>query len=251
MSNPDPSTDSSSDPGPSSPGPSSPGPSSPGPAPREPIFNAPPGIIWLCVFLVLVHAASSLLGGGIEQWFFRRFAFSPVYFWSLIGSGQYSVSPWSGFTLLTHAFLHGDWMHLFINSGMLLAFGALVERIFGLKAMLGVFALGAVSGAVLQSLAEGDSPIAMVGASAAVYAMMGVVVQLMLASGKSLVAQRGLLLAVVLLALNLATGIAGFGDFLGGAQIAWQAHIGGFALGFLAFWPLRAWKRCAQRQRRG
>jgi len=224
---------------------------SPGPQPREPIFNAPPGIMWLCIALVLVHAASSLLGGEVEQWFFQRFAFSPVYFWSLIGGGQFSVSPWSGFTLLTHAFLHADWMHLLINSGMLLAFGAIVERVFGLKAMLGIFVLGAVSGAVLQSLAEGDAPIAMVGASAAVYAMMGMVVQLMLASGKSLVARRGLVLAVLLLAINLATGIAGLGDFLGGAQIAWQAHIGGFAVGFLAYWPLRSWKRGAEgRERR-
>ncbi len=212
-------------------------------ASREPVFNAPPGIVWLCASLVVVHALSTLLGRDLELWVVQRFAFSPVYFWSLIGSGQYLVPSWSPITLVTHAFLHGDWMHLAVNCGMLLAFGAMVERVFGLRVLLGVFLLGAVAGAVLQSLAEGDQPIVMVGASAAVYAMMGLVVQLMLWSGREGMARRGLVLAVILLAINLATGIAGLGDFLGGAQIAWQAHIGGFGFGFLAFWPLRAWRR--------
>lgn len=212
-------------------------------AKREPVFNAPSGIVWLCVALVTVHAVSVLGGRDIEMWMFQRLAFSPVYFWDLLGESRYQVPGWAGVTLVTHAFLHGSWMHLLVNTGMLLAFGALVERVFGLKAMLSVFVLGAVAGAVVQSLAEGDTLIPMVGASGAVYAMMGLVVQLMLASRAEGMARRGVVLASILLLLNLLTGIAGMGEFLGGATIAWQAHIGGFAFGFVSFWPLRALRR--------
>ncbi len=216
---------------------------SPDYAKREPVFNAPPGIVWLCGVIVAAHLISTLGGRELEMWLFQRLAFAPVYFWDLIGASRYQVPAWSSVTLVTHAFLHGSWMHLLVNTGMLLAFGALVERVFGLKAMLAVFLLGAVAGAVIQSLAEGDELIPMIGASGAVYAMMGLVVQLMLASRAQGMVRRGVVLASLLLLLNLLTGIAGVGDLLGGAAIAWQAHIGGFALGFLSFWPLRAWRR--------
>lgn len=209
---------------------------------REPIFNAPPFVIALCGVMVVIHAATSLLGQEAAIWALQRFAYSPLYLWSALGAVELNISPWRLGTLVTHAFLHADWLHLGVNVGLLLSFGAVVERVFGRVALLLVFLLSAVAGAVTQTFFEGQAPFVMVGASATVYAMMAVVVCIMIASKQGGLRQRGLVMGVVLMGLNLLTGVVGLGDFLGGAEIAWQAHLGGFLLGLLAFKPL-VWER--------
>jgi membrane associated rhomboid family serine protease len=205
---------------------------------REPIFNAPPYIIGLCGVIVVIHAATSLLGQEAAIWMLQRFAYSPLYLWSALGAVDLNIPALRLGTLVTHAFLHADWLHLGVNVGLLLSFGAVVERIFGGVHMLLVFLLSAVAGAVTQTFFEGQAPFVMVGASATVYAMMALVVCIMIVSKQGGMRQRGLIMAVVLMGLNLLTGLIGLGDFLGGAEIAWQAHLGGFVLGLLVFKPL-------------
>jgi rhomboid family protein len=78
--------------------------------------------------------------------------------------------PWS---VLTYAFLHGSFLHLFGNMLGLFMFGPPVERRFGSRAFLRLYLFAALGGPLL-SLAmlplAGGAPI--IGASAAVYGVM-------------------------------------------------------------------------------
>ena len=205
---------------------------------REPVFNAPPGVLVLCGLLVALHAVPLLLGQDVEFWILEHLSLLSIDLSGLLGFDDTSVPTWRALNLVSYAFLHANWMHLLINAGMLLALGSVVERAFGIRSLYLIFALGAIAGAVVQSLVEMGGVFVMVGASASVYAMMGLVVMLMVRSPAAGLQRRGIYLAAVLLVLNLLTGIFGIGELLGGADIAWEAHIGGFALGLLAYRPL-------------
>ncbi len=206
---------------------------------RQPILLAPPAVTFLAAGMIALHALLQVLGPAAQSWTFRHFAFVPYEFFALFGDRQLDTPVQTTLTLVTHAFLHGDWAHLLINMGMFLAFGSLVERAYRIPAFLAFFVIGAASGALTQTVFEGGQAFVMIGASGAVYCMMGVVVRLLLQSKNPAGRKRAVVLAAVLMALNLFGGLMGVGDLLAGAQIAWQAHLGGFVTGFLVTFLIR------------
>lgn len=167
-----------------------------------------------------------------------------------LGSG--SLQPW---TVLSYAVLHGGWAHLGLNAVWLLAFGAPVVRRIGNMRFLVLFAVSALAGAVAHYGVDPLSLQPLVGASAAVSGCMGAAVRFVFApvrpvasweEGPGHLAPRRTLLALatdrraaafvlVWFASNLVTGIGAVPLGLSDAPIAWQAHIGGFLLGLLAF----------------
>jgi membrane associated rhomboid family serine protease len=56
-----------------------------------------------------------------------------------------------------------------------------------------------------------------------------------LAIGETLRDRRALIFMLVFLVITLASGVQGLPDFADGARIAWEAHLGGFAAGLLAY----------------
>jgi membrane associated rhomboid family serine protease len=126
-------------------------------------------------------------------------------------------------TLLTYVFLHRDLVHLASNSGALLVLGwALVGRMGNGRAAL-LFVLGGVLGGALCLLRHGAH--AHVGASGAIFAMLGALVALRiddLRLGVVLLRREVLRLGgFVVLAL-----LAGVGP-----STDWLAHAGGFLAG--------------------
>lgn len=206
---------------------------------RQPILLAPPAVTLLTAGMIALHALLQVLGPAAQSWTFRHFAFVPYEFFALFGDRRLDTPVQTMMTLVTHAFLHGDWAHLLINMGMFLAFGSLVERAYKTAGFLAFFVIGAAAGALTQTIFEGGQAFVMVGASGAVYCMMGVVVRLLLQSKNPAGRKRGIVLAAILMALNLIGGLLGVGDLLAGAQVAWQAHMGGFVVGFLSTFLLR------------
>lgn len=89
--------------------------------------------------------------------------------------GRLVIQPWS---LLTYAFLHGGFFHIFWNMVILYWFGQIVLNLFTEKRFLTVYLLGALAGGVLYVLAYNLFPVLitssayLVGASAAVRAIM-------------------------------------------------------------------------------
>ena len=89
--------------------------------------------------------------------------------------GRLLIQPWS---LLSYAFLHAGFFHIFWNMLILYWFGQIVLNLFTEKRFLTVYLLGALAGGVLYVLAYNLFPVLitssayLVGASAAVRAVM-------------------------------------------------------------------------------
>lgn len=78
--------------------------------------------------------------------------------------------PW---TLLSYAFLHGNFLHIFFNMLALFMFGPMVERSMGGRRYIRLYLISALGGAALSAALlplTGDSLI--IGASAAVFGVM-------------------------------------------------------------------------------
>jgi membrane associated rhomboid family serine protease len=86
-----------------------------------------------------------------------------------IGSGQFA--PWQ---LLSYAFLHGDFMHLFFNMLGIWMFGSELERLWGQKRFIQMLLAGAIAAALVQlaiNLVLGARA-PMVGASGALFGLL-------------------------------------------------------------------------------
>jgi membrane associated rhomboid family serine protease len=226
----------------------------------EPIFNVPPVVTATIAFLVAVHAAGEwLLSPEVWNDLLGLFAFVPVrYERAVIGLGAYpggvAADAW---TFVTYAFLHGSWAHLALNSVWLLAFGTPVARRFGAARFLAFFAVTAAGGALAHLFAYAGMRVPMIGASAAVSGFMAAAIRFAFQRGGPLRLigndqdeayripalplravlrnPRVLIFLGVWFALNLLFGLGSFGVDGSEQSIAWQAHIGGFLAGLLAF----------------
>jgi membrane associated rhomboid family serine protease len=160
-------------------------------------------------------------------------------------------------SFVTYAFIHGDWTHLGLNSVWLLAFGTPVARRFGAVRFLAFFAVTAAAGAAVHLATHSHAFVPMVGASASISGFMAGAMRfafqrsgpLGLIGRDNLAAYRvpALPLVAVLrdfrvltflavwFGLNLLFGIGSLTLDGGEQAIAWQAHIGGFLAGLLAF----------------
>ncbi len=195
---------------------------------REPMFNLPPGTLWLTLAMLACFALQHILEGPAWSLFMSTLAFVSTVFWPA-GSELPSLTALP--SLVTYAFLHADFMHLALNLGFFLAFGSFVERHLGLIPYLLLFSLTAAGGALAEFWFRGAEPVVLIGSSGAVYGMTGAAMRFMFASGQPGQRRRALAFVGVFMGLNLLFGISGLGDFLAGAQIGWKAHAGGFVAG--------------------
>ncbi len=166
------------------------------------------------------------------------FAFAPSNFFAQFDGQGSGLSPMVMLSLVTHAFLHVDFVHLALNTGLLLAFGTAVERRIGTLRFFILFASCAAAGALAETIAGHRVPVQLIGASGAVYGMMAAAVPIMFRRGQPDRFRRSLEFVAIIMGLNLIFALVGFGDFLAGAQIAWRAHVGGFVAGLALIFVL-------------
>ena len=203
-----------------------------GEPPHEPALRAPwPAVILASSFLALYALQSA--SGQSDAWA-ARFGFVPA---------DLLAGRWAG--LLTCLFVHGGWPHALLNALGALAFGAPLARLFG-RSVLGVgvfFAFFVVCGVVSglgYAAAHWGASYVLVGASGGVSGFMG--------AASRLIERRGALApftsrTVVGMALawgvvNVVVGVVGLGGVTGGAPIAWEAHLAGYAAGLLLVGPV-------------
>lgn len=147
-------------------------------------------------------------------------------------------------TLLLHMFAHGGLFHLFMNMAVLVAIGGpLVARLgpppLGWLRFLALYVLGGLAGAALYLALHPTGTVPMVGASGAIYGLLGLFVRLPSGTGGLLSLRSGrirrigwdLVLQNIFLFALLAV-MAWSNGTQGG--LAWEAHLGGFLFGLLA-----------------
>jgi membrane associated rhomboid family serine protease len=223
----------------------------------EPMFNVPPVVVGtIAAFIIIQFGRQFLLSDEDNIDFLLWFSFIPARYAPTLEPDI--VLPGADvWTFVTYAFIHGNWVHLAVNSVWLLPFGTVVARRFGGPRYLAFFAITAVVGAAAHLVTNWGAILPMVGASAAISGFMAAATRFAFQQGGPLDSWRhhdpesylipAAPLSVALrnprvfafvgvwFGLNLLFGIGGAA--LPGADeaVAWQAHIGGFLAGLLLF----------------
>lgn len=200
----------------------------------EPMINLPPATKLLLAVFIFIHIfiVAALDAEGRYD-VYQTFGFIPGYY-----TGMMDPYGWERlYGPLTYAFLHGSWIHLFMNGAMLMAFGAAFEKRAGGRRMLALFFLCSLAAAAVHFVfnLHSDSPV--IGASGGLSGLFAATIALMRDDPRlGFGGRRGLWsFAALWVGLSILFGIGGGPE---GAAIAWQAHIGGFAAGFLLLGPV-------------
>jgi membrane associated rhomboid family serine protease len=210
----------------------------------------------LCAIHILM--AFALTAQDVET-VLELFAFNPLRYHAILPAGEalpggVAAAVW---TFVTYAFLHANLTHLAFNLIWLVAFGTPVARRFGPWRFLAFFAFTAAAGALAHLVSHLGQDVSAIGASAAVLGMMAAAMRFVFQPGgplgllrlgeentyrvpaKPLGAmlrdRRALLFVLVWFGLNALLGQSAFGMPGIEEAVAWQAHIGGFLAGLLAF----------------
>ncbi len=143
--------------------------------------------------------------------------------------------PW---TLVTSMFLHGSFLHLFLNAFALFSFGPYLETRIGSKRFLGLYFASGIAGAVayLLVIALGiGQPLPALGASGAIFGVLGAVAVLEpnLPILLMFVPLPMWMAAILWVILELV------GTFTPGTGIASAAHLGGLFLGAAYIYHLK------------
>jgi membrane associated rhomboid family serine protease len=154
--------------------------------------------------------------------------------------GQYLDAPsWLFATPLTSMFLHGGWMHLIGNMLFLWIFGNNIEDYFGPIRFLAFYLISGIAAVALYTLFNPGSQVPLVGASGAIAGVMGayfvlhpraritVLILFFFIMIREFPAKFVLglwfLIQILMSTLKLSSG----------DDVAWLAHVGGFAFGYL------------------
>lgn len=145
--------------------------------------------------------------------------------------------PWN---LLFSMFLHGGWLHLIGNMWFLLVFGDNVEDAMGRLRFLVFYLLCGVAAALAQVGAHPGSVLPVVGASGAIGGVMGAYLRLYPLAPVHLLVWFGFFITRVAVPAFFMLGYwfliqlgAGLLTPPGSGGVAFWAHAGGFAAGFL------------------
>ncbi|KJS40929.1 MULTISPECIES: rhomboid family intramembrane serine protease [unclassified Roseovarius] len=215
--------------------------------PPAPVNPLPPFVIALFLVIVGVEAAFTLgargLIGGPDAVGWRSAAIQDYGFNGEIMAWMLENRTWPMEHLrrfVTYAFVHGSFTHALFAGVLLLAMGKFVSDVFRHWAVLVLFLVSTVAGALVYGLVVRDSPW-LIGAFPGVYGLIGGFTYIMwLRLGQMGTNQaRAFTLIGVLMGLQLVFGL------LFGGSATWVADVSGFATGFLASFVLSpgGWSR--------
>jgi len=200
-----------------------------------PVNPLPPVVIALFAVIVLIEAALSLasqgLIGGAQGVGWRinavqDYAFSPAVWEQVVSRGDWSFDVIKRF--VTYAFVHANFTHALFGAALLLALGKFVGDVFHSLAVLVVFVVSSIAGAVVFGIAV-QVNLPLIGIYPAVYGLIGAFTYLMwLRLGQMGQNQyRAFQLIGFLMAIQLLFGL------LFGGDKSWIADVAGFVAGLL------------------
>jgi len=190
---------------------------------------------------VVVFLYEALLGPDLKP-FMMAWGFVPRTLSEALVTGDRPVLD-GVIPLVTSMFLHGGWAHLIGNMWYLLIFGDNVEDLLGHGRFLAFYLVCGVFAALIHYATNANSPVTTVGASGAIAGVLGAY---LVAYPRTRVItlvpffpffQIMALPAVWVLGLwfvyQAFSGVLALGWSPKGTGIAWWAHIGGFAFGWI------------------
>ena len=207
---------------------------------------------------MLIHLVRTFISQADNFWLTLAFAFNPARIApppALRGfefPGALAGDIW---TFFTHALLHGDWLHLVLNSVWMLVFGSLIAVRLGAVRFLVFSALCAAAGAAANLVVYWGNHAMLVGASGAISGQMAAAIRLMFAGRGQLwdinrqleapgpalslagvfLNRRALTFIAVWIVVNMIFGLTNLGLSQDAGRIAWEAHLGGFFAGLVLF----------------
>lgn len=144
---------------------------------------------------------------------------------------------WFPVKVITSAWLHGGFLHIAMNMWFLWVFGDNVEGRLGTKRFIVFYVACAIGAVAAQVLSDPASPYPMIGASGALSGVLGAYMRLFPRSRIDGILPFFVVFihvrwtAKTFFAVWLAFQI--LGAMSRGSNIAWWAHLGGFAVGYL------------------
>jgi membrane associated rhomboid family serine protease len=217
---------------------------------REPFLNAPAIIFWLIGALVVTHVGRVMLPAPWPQYLLFQFAFIPARYSAAALAAMGIPAP--GFAgqvipFVSYMFLHGDYVHLAVNSLWLLAFGPIVAKRLKTTKFLLFFLFCGIASITLHLVVYFGAGEPVVGASGAISGLMGAAIRIFygrllfgrqISVGETpplapLMSRPILGFALVWLIANFIAGVTGLGLTDPTVTVAWVAHLGGFFAGLI------------------
>lgn len=201
---------------------------------------------WVNYLLLAANAGVFLyqlsLGPAVEA-LVRAHGFVPADLTAALATGEAEALVPVAQAALTSMFLHGGWLHVLGNLLYLRVFGDNVEDRFRPWGFVVFYVLGGFAGALGQAYVEPSSTVPMIGASGAIAAVLGAYIVLYPSTRVVTLFPVFIFLtfievpAVVFLGVwagqQLLNGYLTISE-VGSGDVAWFAHLGGFAWGVLA-----------------
>ncbi len=165
---------------------------------------------------------SWLLGGVTEGWIqIPDYGSVPVH----------QGVPWP-FTVLTSMFMHGSWLHIIGNMWFLWIFGDNVEDAMGHGRYFAFYIVAGVAAAMAQVLITPSATVPMVGASGAIAGVLGAYLILYPHARVRSLFILFIFITTIYVPAWLLLGLWFVSQFfIGGHEVAWMAHVGGFIAG--------------------
>lgn len=221
---------------------------------NEPIFNVPTVIVAAVAILVAIHLIRAVLPSDIDAYFVFAMAFIPARYTDMVAAIP-GGEPAALTSFVTHMLVHGDITHLLFNCGWLLAFGgAIALRIGAFRTLLFGICCG-IAGALAFLVFNWDLLAPVIGASGAISGLMGGTMRFLFSAmdngglqvlrfapqnvpawslRTALADRRVQAMTAIWILINL-LALLGIGAPGTSGGIAWEAHVGGYLFGLLAF----------------
>jgi len=205
----------------------------------RPILNVPKPIGSLIGFTIFVHAALIFLSDGAARMIYSKLVFFPS---RMLFDNAFAEDP-IAFLLapIGYALLHADWVHLLVNMAWLLVFGSAVARRMSPVWFILFYCVGSLAGSMTMFAIYGGNGAPIIGASAAVAAISGALISVSLRPRPDRpppprpfhIRKTAIGFVVIYIAMNIFFGVVTPELFSATGRIAWEAHLGGFAVGYL------------------
>ncbi|MBY8976678.1 rhomboid family intramembrane serine protease [Rhodobacteraceae bacterium NNCM2] len=194
-------------------------------------------VLWLLAgLMVLMHLLEAGAARGylspIFSWYYLHdmFGFFDSRFDAALAGQPYPDQLY--WSVVTYAFLHAGILHLAMNCSVFLAIGHGIVRHAGIMPLLVCFFGSAIAGAITFGLLANTDAV-LIGASGGVFGQLGMLAawreRLLRHHGLSRAPVWRLVMGLVVINVILAVGMGG----MGGGQLAWEAHLGGFVAGWV------------------
>ncbi|MFN7164235.1 MAG: rhomboid family intramembrane serine protease [Hyphomonas sp.] len=229
------------------------------PTRQPPMINAPWPVAVFALLLVVAHLVRILLPDMMQNVTFYYGALFPERFWAsaesapLTGLPAYPNLAEAILPMIASAFIHSDWFHVILNAAFLVALAKplheLFRRIWPVREpavsllLLGLFLFSQVAASLVYLGANYPDGGPAVGASGGISGLLAAVLLVREGPDRWLLSRRFLVTSALFVVANALFAV--IGPSLLGANIAWQAHVGGY-LGGAAFMRAVLWRMQAR-----